>query len=94
MRAAWTREGAGRYDAGVRGLPSLLLSLALVSPAKAASPPDARVSVDFKDVDVVDVARLFAEVGGFQLVVDPGVSCKLTLKLSEVPWTAALDLAL
>ena len=62
--------------------------------ASAAPPADTRVSVDLKDVDIVDVARLFADVGGFQLVVDPGVSCKLTLKLHEVPWPAALDLAL
>ncbi len=91
----------GGYDVRMRSFPSLLLSLALASPAMAAlsaapaAPSgDTRVSVDFKDVDVVDVARLFAEVGGFQLVVDPGVSCKLTLKLTEVPWTTALDLAL
>ena len=55
---------------------------------------EARISVDFKDADIVDVVRLLAEVGGFQVVVDPGISCKLTLKLKEVRWTTALDLAL
>ena len=35
-----------------------------------------------------------ADVGSFQVVVDPGVSCKLTLKLKEVPWDTALDIAL
>jgi type IV pilus assembly protein PilQ len=77
-------------------LPSLLLTAALSSPVADASaaPVDTRVSVDFKDADLVDIVRLFAEVGGFQLVVDPGVSCKLTLKLKEVPWPTALDLAL
>jgi len=78
-------------------LPSFLLVLALAAPAAAldAPPPvDTRVSVDFKDAEVVDIARLFAEVGDFQLVVDPGVTCKLTLKLKEVPWPTALDMAL
>ena len=55
---------------------------------------DARISIDVKDADVVDIVRLFAEVGGFQVVVDPGVSCRLTLKLNEVLWTSALDVAL
>jgi type IV pilus assembly protein PilQ len=86
--------------------PSLFLMTCLVvcglacGPAVAvAAPPavadgEARISLDVKDADIVDVVRLFAEIGGFQVVVDPGVSCKLTLKLSEVRWTSALDVAL
>jgi type IV pilus assembly protein PilQ len=79
---------------------SLLFVLFLASmpwTAAAAAPRtdgDARISIDIKDADIVDVVRLFAEVGGFQVVVDPGVSCKLTLKLNEVLWTSALDVAL
>jgi type IV pilus assembly protein PilQ len=78
----------------------LLLSVALVSPAMAAgqetrpSPAETRISIDFKDADILDVIRLMSEVGSFQVVVDPGVSCKLTLKLKEVPWDAALDVIL
>ncbi len=63
----------------------------------ATTPPprgDATVSVDFKEADVVDVVRLMSEIGSFQTVVDPGVSCRLTLKLREVAWPIALDMAL
>jgi len=67
----------------------LLLALGLVSPST-----ETRISVDFKDADIVDIVRLMSEVGSFQVVVDPGVACKLTLKLKEVPWDAALDVAL
>lgn len=79
---------------------ALFFALSLASSAVAAAAPassrddEARISVDFKDADVVDIVRLFAEVGGFQVVVDPGVSCKLTLKLNEVRWPSALDVAL
>ena len=62
--------------------------------AAAQTDAEARISIDIKDADIVDVVRLFAEVGGFQVVVDPGVSCKLTLKLNEVRWASALDVAL
>ena len=78
----------------------VLFSLAGAAWAAPAAQParsadgEARISVDVKDADIVDVVRLFAEIGGFQVVVDPGVSCKLTLKLSEVRWTSALDVAL
>jgi type IV pilus assembly protein PilQ len=69
---------------------SALLALVL-----AASPgPDARLSIDVKDADVIDVVRLLAEVGGFQVVADSGVSCTLTLKLKDVEWPTVLDVAL
>ena len=66
------------------------------APLRATAPTsnEAQISIDFKDADIVDVVRLMSEVGQFQVVVDPGVSCKLTLKLREVPWDTALDIAL
>jgi len=76
----------------------LALGLAASAPASAAGMPapsaETRISLDFKDADILDVVRLMSEVGSFQVVVDPGVSCKLTLKLKEVPWDTALDVAL
>src|SRR5260370_2058406 len=86
-------------------LPFILLSVALGGSAlgaadaptlRATSAPsaEARISIDFKDADIVDVVRLLSEVGNFQVVIDPGISCKLTLKLKEVPWDTPLDIAL
>ena len=76
----------------------LALGLAAFAPASstgmAAPSAETRISLDFKDADILDVVRLMSEVGSFQVVVDPGVACKLTLKLKEVPWDAALDVAL
>ena len=71
-------------------------ALALLPAVAAPAPPsgEARVSIDFKDADVLDVMRLMAEVGDFQLVADPGLSCKLTLKLKEVPLQTAFDVVL
>jgi type IV pilus assembly protein PilQ len=70
-------------------LSGLVLALGLAAPSS-----ETRISIDFKDADVLDVVRLMSEVGSFQVVVDPGVSCKLTLKLKEVPWDSALDVIL
>lgn len=66
----------------------------LGAPTAAATAGEARISIDVKEADVVDVIRLLAEVGGFQVVIHPGVSCKLTLSLREVAWPTILDLAL
>jgi type IV pilus assembly protein PilQ len=52
------------------------------------------ISLDFKDGDLQDIFRLFADISGLNVVVNPGVSGKVTLKLTEVPWDQALDLIL
>jgi type IV pilus assembly protein PilQ len=67
---------------------------ALVLALLASTPEEARVSIDVRDADIVDIVRLLAEVGNFQVVIDPGVACKLTLKLHEVPWNRVLDVSL
>src|SRR5687768_12133049 len=75
---------------------NVVLALSLLVPPQAtpSAGDEARISLDLREADVSDVVRLLAEVGGFQFVVDPGVSCKLTLKLSGVKWVSALDVAL
>ncbi|MCL4818533.1 MAG: type IV pilus secretin PilQ [Vicinamibacteria bacterium] len=52
------------------------------------------INLDFKDGDLVDIFRLFADISGLNVVINPGVSGKVSLKLVEVPWDQALDLIL
>lgn len=76
---------------------ALSLSLPGGPPSAAPAPsPDAetRISIDVKDASIVDVVLLLAEVGGFQVVIDPGVSCQLTMSLKQVRWSTALEHAL
>src|SRR5688572_30298404 len=78
---------------------TLVLAVALAAPPNPlATPPgpagEALISIDFKDADIRDVVLALAEVGQFQVVMDPGVACKLTLKLKDVRWDTALDLCL
>jgi type IV pilus assembly protein PilQ len=75
-------------------LAALPLLAAPAAPRAAEPAAEAHVSIDFKDADVLDVLRLMAEVGDFQLVADPGLACKLTLKLKDVPLQAAFDVVL
>ena len=72
-----------------------LLPLAAGAETRPAAPPsETHISIDFKDADILDIVRLMAEVGDFQVVADPGVACKLTLKLEGVPLQTAFDLLL
>jgi type IV pilus assembly protein PilQ len=52
------------------------------------------ISLDFKDGDIQDIFRLFAEISGLNVVLQPGVSGRVTLRLNEVPWDQALELVL
>jgi type II secretory pathway component HofQ len=74
-----------------------LVALALLAALPSAPPRKAeetKISIDLKDTSVVDVVRLMAEVGGLQVVVGSEVSCRLTLKLKDVPWRRVMDIAL
>jgi type IV pilus secretin PilQ/predicted competence protein len=52
------------------------------------------ITLDFKDGDLQDIFRLFSDISGLNVVVNPGVTGKVTLKLNEVPWGRALELIL
>ena len=68
---------------------------ALVLVASALDPAgEARVSLDIKDAPVTDIVRVLTEAAGFQVVFDPGIDCKLTMKVNAAVWRALLDTAL
>lgn len=71
-----------------------MTALVLAVLLAASAPAPSRITIDVKDGDVIDVVRLLAEVGGFQVVADSGVSCRVTLKLKDVEWPTVLDVAL
>jgi type IV pilus assembly protein PilQ len=54
----------------------------------------ARISLDFQDSDIVPIFRLLSDISGYNIVVNPEVKGKLTMKLINVPWDQALDLIL
>ena len=49
------------------------------------------VDLDFQDGDLQDVFRLFADISGLNVVVQPGVQGKVTYRASHVPWDEALE---
>lgn len=57
---------------------AILLALALLQAGEAE---ETRIDIDVKEADVLDMLRLLAEIGDFNLVADPDVSCHVTLKL-------------
>lgn len=72
----------------------LLIAVLLGTPPREKPSAEALVSLDLKDVPVVDIVSALAQVGDFQVVFDPAPPCALTLKVREVPWRSAFDAAL
>ncbi len=52
------------------------------------------VTLRFKDADIRDVLRQIAVHAGLNLIIDPGVTGKVTCELVALPWDQALDLIL
>jgi type IV pilus assembly protein PilQ len=60
--------------------------LSLQAEPRSSEADETLINVDLKDVNADGVLSLLAEVGGFNLVMDPDVECRLTLSLKAVRW--------
>jgi hypothetical protein len=61
------------------------------APARSAAPhPVPIISLSVRDADLVEVVRSLARIAGVNLIVDPGVSGKVTAELVNVRWDVAL----
>src|SRR5439155_10492128 len=52
------------------------------------------VSLDFQQADLRSVLRVFAEISGLNIVIDPAVQGTVDVALKDVPWDQALDIIL
>ena len=52
------------------------------------------ISMDFQGTDLRAVLRVFAEVSGLNLVIDPSVEGEVNVALTQVPWDQAFDIIL
>jgi type IV pilus assembly protein PilQ len=49
------------------------------------------IDLSLQDADVKDVLRSFAQLSGLNVVVQPGVTGRVTVELVQVPWDQALE---
>ena len=52
------------------------------------------ISLDFQGADLRAVLRMFSEISGLNIVIDPAVQGSVDVVLNAVPWDQALDLIL
>jgi type II secretory pathway component GspD/PulD (secretin) len=80
----------------------------LVSPDNGGCAPDTKpgrpaaervyagrkITLDFKDADIVNVLRMLSEIGGENIVITDDVRGRITVRLVDVPWDQAFDVVL
>ncbi len=71
----------------------VLLVLALLAVSLEAA-EEAKVSLDLKDADVSEIVSVLARAAERQPVFNPGIACRVTLRVKEVAWRKALDVVL
>ncbi len=49
------------------------------------------IDLSLRRADLVEVLRSFAEIGRFNLIIQPGVEGTVTVELKQVPWDQALE---
>ena len=70
------------------------MSMASVRSAHSEGFTGSPISLDFKDVPIMDVLRLIAEVSELNIIAGDEVTGTITLRLVQVPWDQALDIVL
>jgi type IV pilus assembly protein PilQ len=53
-----------------------------------------KITLDFKDADIVNVLRILSEIGGENIVITDDAKGRISLRLVDVPWDQALDIVL
>ncbi|ROR03046.1 type IV pilus secretin PilQ [Desulfosoma caldarium] len=91
-----TRQHASSFEAGTHSVSAgawpagMDSSGALFEKTYRGKP----ISLDLQDADLSNVLRLLADVSGMNIVVEPDVSGKVTLKVENIPWDQVLDMVL
>jgi type IV pilus assembly protein PilQ len=72
----------------VAGQPTLTQEVPGTAPKQYTGQP---VSFDFEDSDLRVVLRLFSQISGLNMIIDPQVQGRVNVVLNDVPWDQALE---
>ncbi|MCH8209035.1 MAG: AMIN domain-containing protein, partial [Nitrospinae bacterium] len=53
-----------------------------------------RISLDFQNVEVIDILRIIADISGYNIVLSKGSFGLTNIKLKDVPWNQVLEIIL
>lgn len=73
----------------------VLAAAVAITPIITAGPDESEysgepITLSIKDADLNDVLSTFAKISGFEILVEPGITGKVTMSVDQVPWDGAL----
>lgn len=63
-------------------------------PALDAGASQRLIDIDYRDVDIKEIARAFSEISGKNIIVSDEAKANVTLKMEKVDWETALEVIL
>ena len=64
----------------------------LVTKMRDARYNGAPISMDLREADLADVMKTFSKITGLEIAMEPGITGKVTIHLTDVPWDQALEM--
>lgn len=49
----------------------------------------APINLDLKNIEIVEILRIFADLSSMNIIIDPGIKGQVTVKMRDVPWDQA-----
>ena len=91
-----TTDGAREVSAAARAVAAaILLAVLVITPVLTAQPDEPEslgrpISLNLNDADLDDVLATFSKISAVEILVESGVTGKVTATFEDVPWDAAL----
>jgi beta-lactamase regulating signal transducer with metallopeptidase domain len=97
IRVKGHADGTATMETVIDGAAPVVQTIAAKSAhavRKVAKKSDENISINLKDADIRDVFRTFSKLTNIEIIVDDDVAGKVTVALTETPWTEALEIIL
>jgi beta-lactamase regulating signal transducer with metallopeptidase domain len=97
IRVKGHADGTATVETVIDGASPIVQTIAAKSAhavRKEAKKSDENISIDLKDADIRDVFRTFSKLTNIEIIVDDDVAGRVTVTLTETPWTEALETVL
>jgi type IV pilus assembly protein PilQ len=97
IRVKGHADGSATVESVIDGGTPIIQTIAAKSAhavSKVEKRHDETISINLKDAEIRDVLRTFSKITNIEMIVDDDVDGRVTVTLTETPWTEALEIIL
>jgi beta-lactamase regulating signal transducer with metallopeptidase domain len=97
IRVKGHADGSATVESVIDGGTPIIQTIAAKSAhavSKVEKRRDENISINLRDAEIRDVLRTFSKITNIEMIVDDDVDGRVTVVLTETPWTEALEVIL